>query len=162
MIGRHKMRIAIGADHAGFPMKQPLVNHLESMGHNVMDIGAHELDPKDDYPDFAEAVTNKLLIGDAERGIIVCGSGVGASVAANKVRGIRASVCHDKYSAQQGVEHDDINVLCIGGRVVDEKLAMDLVSAFVDASFTGEARHKRRLLKVLAMEAAMYSESDST
>ena len=153
------MRIAVGADHAGFHLKQPVVEHLESMGHVVMDVGPHEMDPADDYPDFAAAVADTVARKAAERGVIVCGSGVGASVAANKVRGIRASVCHDSYSARQGVEHDDMNVLCIGGRIVGDELARELVSAFVGAAFSGEERHVRRLNKVLALEAAMTGES---
>ena len=153
------MRIAIGADHAGFPLKQPVVEHVESMGHVVIDVGAHEMDPADDYPDFAAAVADTVAREAADRGVIVCGSGVGASVAANKVRGIRASVCHDSYSARQGVEDDDMNVLCIGGRIVGDELARELVTAFVGAVFSGEERHMRRLHKVLALEAAMTGES---
>ena len=148
------MRIAVGADHAGFPLKQPVVDHLESLGHVVVDVGAHEMDPADDYPDFAAAVANSVARGAADRGVIVCGSGVGASVAANKIRGVRASVCHDSYSAHQGVEHDDMNVLCIGGRIVGDELAREILSAFVGAVFSGEERHVRRLNKILALEAS--------
>ncbi len=155
------MRIAVGADHAGFPLKQPVVEHLESLGHVVVDVGAHEMDPADDYPDFAAAVAHAVAREAADRGVIVCGSGVGASVAANKVRSIRASVCHDSYSARQGVEHDNMNVLCIGGRIVGDELARELVSAFVGAVFSGEERHMRRLNKLLALEAAMTGEASS-
>ncbi len=148
------MRVAIGADHAGLPLKQPIVERLESLGHAVIDVGAHEMDPSDDYPDFAAAVAEKVVSAAADRGIVVCGSGVGASIAANKVRGIRASVCHDAYSARQGVEHDDMNVLCLGRLIVDEELAGELVSAFMDAAFINEERYRRRLHKVLALESA--------
>jgi ribose 5-phosphate isomerase B len=126
---------------------------LESLGHDVVDTGAHRLDATDDYPDFAKAVAERVARSEAERGIMVCGSGVGASVAANKVRGVRAAVCHDVYSAHQGVEHDDMNVLCLGARIVGEEVAKELVAAFVVAEFTGEERHRRRLDKVLAMES---------
>ena len=148
------MRIAVGADHAGFPLKQPVVEHLESLGHVVVDVGAHEMDPADDYPDFAAAVADNVARKAVDRGVIVCGSGVGASVAANKIRGVRASVCHDSYSAHQGVEHDDMNVLCIGGRIVGDELAREILSAFAGAVFSGEERHMRRLNKILALEAS--------
>ena len=147
------MRIAIGVDHGGYGLKHRIVELLEGLGHQVQDAGAHALEPSDDYPDFAKAVAERVATGQADRGIVVCGSGVGASVAANKVRGVRASVCHDTYSAHQGVEHDDMNVLCLGARIAGEELAKELVNAFVSASFSGEERHKRRLSKVLAMEA---------
>ena len=147
------MRIAIGADHAGYELKAPLAELLEGLGHEVTDVGAHSVDPSDDYPDFAKALAERVASSQAERGVIVCGSGVGASVAANKVRGVRASVCHDTYSAHQGVEHDDMNVLCLGARIVGEELARELVTAFVAATFSGDERHRRRLDKVLAMEA---------
>lgn len=146
------MRIAIGADHGGFGLKSQLVQFVEELGHEVVDVGAHTNDPSDDYPDFARAVALNVASDRAERGIMVCGSGVGASVAANKVRGVRASVCHDTYSAHQGVEHDDMNVLCLGDRIVGVELARELVRAFVSARFSGEERHKRRLDKVLKME----------
>ena len=149
------MRIAVGADHAGYPLKAPLIEHLKSLGHTVLDVGAHTLDPADDYPDFARAVAGPVVGKEADRGILVCGSGVGAVVALNKVRGIRASVCHDVYSAHQGVEHDDMNVLCLGGRIVGEEVARELVAAFVAAEFSGEERHLRRLAKVQAMELEM-------
>ena len=147
------MRIAIGTDHGGYSLKAKIVELLEGLGHEVVDLGAHSLDPSDDYPDFAKELAECVASRQAERGIMVCGSGVGASVAANKVRGVRASVCHDTYSAHQGVEHDDMNVLCLGARIVGLELAAELVSTFVSARFSGEERHQRRLSKVLAMEA---------
>ncbi len=146
------MRVAIGADHGGLTLKEALVAQLEDSGHQVQDLGAHTLDPADDYPDFAQAVAQAVAAGQAERGIVVCGSGVGASVAANKVAGARAAVCHDTYSAHQGVEHDDMNVLCLGARVVGEELARELVTTFLGARFSGEERHLRRLSKVKALE----------
>ena len=147
------MRIAVGADHNGYTLKQTIAGLLKSMGHEVSDVGAHAIDPLDDYPDFAGALARTVASGEAERGIMVCGSGVGASVAANKVRGVRAAVCHDTYSAHQGVEHDDMNVLCLGARIVGEEVAREAVQVFVSATFTGEERHRRRLDKVLAIEA---------
>ena len=147
------MRIAIGADHGGFPLKAVIAAQLESMGHEVLDLGAHKLDKGDDYPDFARYVGQAIQHKQADRGIILCGSGVGAAVAANKMRGVRACLCHDAYSAAQGVEHDDMNVLCLGARIVGDELAKLLVKSFVDAKFTGEERHRRRLEKVIAIEA---------
>ena len=144
--------IALAADHGGFPLKVELAPWLQSQGYEISDLGAHSLDPDDDYPDFAEATAWEVVSGRAERGIVICGSGVGASVAANKVPGIRACLCHDVYSAHQGVEHDDLNVLCLGARVVGVELAKDLVSAFLNARSTGEERHRRRLNKVAAIE----------
>ena len=146
------MHIAIGADHGGYELKAQITRVLEGLGHEVSDVGAHSLDPADDYPDFAKAVAEHVTSQQSARGIMVCGSGVGASVAANKVRGIRASVCHDTYSAHQGVEHDDMNVLCLGARIIGQELAAEVVSAFVSAEFSGEERHRRRLNKVLDME----------
>ena len=148
-----RLRIAIGADHAGYELKGPLIAPLEALGHDVVDAGAHSLDPTDDYPDFAHAVAALVAAGEAERGVVVCGSGVGASVAANKVKGVRAAVCHDTYSARQGVEHDDMNVLCLGARVVGDELAKEIVGAFAAAEVSGEERHRRRLAKVLAIES---------
>jgi ribose 5-phosphate isomerase B len=145
------MRVALGADHAGFPLKQELAAYVKGLGHEVLDLGTHNADPAD-YPDYAEAVGQAVLSGRAERGLLVCGSGVGASVAANKLPSIRAAVCHDTYSARQGVEHDSMNVLCLGARIVGEELAAELVTAFVAAQFTNEERHVRRLEKVLAIE----------
>ncbi len=146
------MRIAVGGDHNGFTLKNALVALLEEVGHQVLDVGPKSLDPADDYPDFADAVASAVASGQVERGILVCGSGVGASVAANKVPGIRAAVCHDIYSAHQGVEHDDMNVLCLGARIIGSEVARELVTAFTSARFSGEPRHKRRLEKVRAME----------
>jgi len=146
------MRIAVGGDHAGFELKTLLVPWLQSTGHEVEDLGAHTLDPEDDYPDFAAAVAQAVAEGKAERGIVICGSGVGACVVANKIPGIRASVCHDLYSARQGVEHDELNVLSLGARVVGLELAQQLTTEFLVARFTGEERHVRRLAKVNAIE----------
>ncbi|MBI4199145.1 MAG: ribose 5-phosphate isomerase B [Chloroflexi bacterium] len=146
------MRIAVAADHAGFSLKGQVVAWLGEWHHEAADLGAHALDPSDDYPDFAQAVAHAVVTGQAERGIVVCGSGVGACVAANKVLGARACMCHDTYSARQGVEHDDMNVLCLGARVIGPELAREVVLAFVNARFSGEERHRRRLAKVLALE----------
>jgi RpiB/LacA/LacB family sugar-phosphate isomerase len=145
------MRIAIASDHAGFKLKQDLVKYLGELGHTVVDLGTNSEDPVD-YPDYAAAIGHAVLEGAAERGILICGSGVGASVAANKLKGIRAAVCHDTYSAHQGVEHDDMNVLILGARVIGTALARELAAAFVHATFSGEARHVRRLNKVKALE----------
>ena len=142
----------MGADHGGFPLKISMVPWLESQGYQVLDLGAHSLDPADDYPDFAEAVAQAVVSGKADRGIVICGSGVGACVVANKIPGIRASVCHDLYSARQGVEHDELNVLSLGARVVGLDLARQLATEFLDARFTGEERHVRRLAKLNAIE----------
>ena len=147
------MRIAVGADHAGYALKVEVVEMLQAQGHDVVDVGPHEMDPLDDYPDFAKLLAERVAAQESERGIMVCGSGVGASVAANKVRGVRAAMCHDTYSAHQGVEHDDMNVLCLGARIVGGALASELVNAFVAARFSGEERHQRRLNKVLEMES---------
>jgi len=146
------MRIALGADHGGFDLKNQLAAHLDTAGHRVIDVGAHAYDAGDDYPDFARLVAEAVAKGEVDRGILVCGSGVGASIAANKIRGVRAALCHDTYSARQGVEHDDMNVLCLGARVIGVELARELVAAFVGARFSGEERHTRRLSKVLAIE----------
>jgi ribose 5-phosphate isomerase B len=145
------MKVVIGSDHAGFQLKNAMGDLLRSMGNDVLDVGAFNENPSD-YPDFAEAVDRAILDGKAERGVLVCGSGVGASVAANKLPGIRAGMCHDTYSAHQGVEHDNINVLVLGSRVVGIALAQDLVRAFMGAKFTNEERHVRRLAKVKALE----------
>ena len=146
------MKVAVGSDHAGFGLKQQAAEMLKGLGHEVVDVGTHNTDPVD-YPDFAEAVGRAVLDGRAEKGVLICGSGVGASVAANKMAGIRAAICHDTYSAHQGVEHDDMNVLVLGGRVVGPAIAGELVRAFVSAKYTNEERHARRLAKVLALEA---------
>jgi len=151
------MKIAIACDHGGFPMKATVVNVLMQLGHELVDLGAYTNDPLDDYPDFARYVGQAIQHKQADRAILICGSGVGACVAANKIKGVRASVCHDNYSAAQGVEHDDMNVLCLGGRIVGEEVAKLLVKAFVGAKFSGEERHRRRLEKVLAIEAAADS-----
>jgi len=143
--------MVIGSDHAGFALKVAIGDLLRSLGHEVLDVGAFNENPSD-YPDFAEAVGRAILDGKAERGVLICGSGVGASVAANKVMGIRAGMCHDTYSAHQGVEHDNINVLVLGSRVVGVKLAEDLVKAFLGAKFSQEERHVRRLGKIKALE----------
>jgi RpiB/LacA/LacB family sugar-phosphate isomerase len=146
------MKIVVGSDHAGFALKQELAEWLRQSRHDVLDVGAHSSDPSD-YPDFAEAVGRAVIERRAERGVLICGSGVGASVAACKLPGIRAAVCHDSYSAHQGVEHDDMNVLVLGSRVVGEALARDLVAAYLGARFSGEPRHVRRLAKIGAIEA---------
>jgi ribose 5-phosphate isomerase B len=148
------MKIAIACDHGGYPLKSPLADLMRELGHEVLDLGAHELNAKDDYPDFARYVGQAIQHGQADRGVLLCGSGVGASIAANKQHGVRAAICHDTYSASQGVEHDDMNVLCLGSRIIGEALAFELVKAFVNASFSGEARHVRRLEKVNGIEAA--------
>ena len=147
------MRIAVGGDHAGFDMKNLIAEHVMSLGHTVVDAGAYEYDALDDFPDFSEAVAVRVADGRAQRGLIVCGSGVGANVAANKVRGIRAGLCHDTYSARQGVEHDDMNVVCIGARIIGEELAKEVVTAFLSARFIEEEdKYVRRLNKVLDIE----------
>jgi ribose 5-phosphate isomerase B len=145
------MKVVIGSDHAGFQLKNAMGDVLRSMGNDVLDVGAFNENPSD-YPDFAEAVGRAVLDGKAERGVLICGSGVGASVAVNKLPGIRAGMCHDTYSAHQGVEHDNINVLVLGSRVVGVALAHDLVAAFMGARFSNEERHVRRLAKVKALE----------
>ena len=147
------MRVAIGADHGGYPLKEELKGYIESLGHEVVDVGARELDPADDFPDFTKAVAESVTSDEVRRGVMICGSGVGASVAANKVKGIRASVCHDTYSAHQGVEHDDMNVLCMGARIIGIELAREVASAFLSAEFAPEERFQRRLDKVLEMES---------
>ena len=147
------MRVAIGADHGGYALKDELKPFLESLGHEMIDVGAHNLDPADDFPDFTKPLAESVASGSADRGIMICGSGVGASVAANKVKGIRASVCHDTYSAHQGVEHDDMNVLCLGARIVGIELARELTGAFLSAEYVPEERFQRRLDKVLDMES---------
>ena len=147
------MQIAIGADHGGFSLKEELTQAIRAAGHDVRDLGACEYNADDDYPDFALGVARAVVAGEAERGIVICGSGVGASVAANKVRGARAALCHDSYSARQGVEHDDLNVLCLGARVIGVEAAREIVRAYLGAEFTQEERHQRRLSKILAAES---------
>ena len=146
------MKVAIGADHGGYSLKSDMVKVLESLGHEVMDLGAHAYDADDDFPDFAAPVAEAIQSGDVERGIILCGSGVGASIAANKFPGVRAGICHDTYSASQGVRHDDMNVLCLGARVVGVALAEDLVKSFMAATLDSHPRFQRRLCKVMAIE----------
>ncbi|MBI5567889.1 MAG: ribose 5-phosphate isomerase B [Chloroflexi bacterium] len=146
------MKIAVGTDHGGYSLKQVVIDEVTKLGHAVVDRGAVAYDAKDDYPDYARAVGLTVQRGEAERGIMICGSGVGASVAANKVRGVRAALCHDTYSAAQGVEHDAMNVLCLGARIVGDELARSLVRAFVSAQFSTDPRFQRRLDKVIAIE----------
>jgi ribose 5-phosphate isomerase B len=145
------MKIAFASDHAGFPLKQFLMGEIKKEGHEVSDLGAHDQTPSD-YPDFARAIGRAVVSGAAERGVLVCGSGVGACVAANKIKGIRAGLAHDTYSGHQGVEHDDMNVLCLGSRVIGQATALEVVQAFIRAQFTNEERHARRLKKVLEIE----------
>ncbi len=149
------MRVAVAADHAGAALKDELLRRLRDADPELelTDLGGDGSDPADDYPDFAQRLGQAIVAGEADRGILICGSGVGASVAANKIRGIRAAVCHDTYSAHQGVEHDDLNVLTLGARVVGPEPAYECAVAFVAATFSGEPRHRRRLDKVLAIEA---------
>jgi len=146
------MKIVIGSDHAGFQLKAAMGDLLRSLNQEVLDVGAFNENPSD-YPDFAEAVGRAILDRKAERGVLICGSGVGASIAANKLTGIRAAVCHDSYSAHQGVEHDDMNILVLGSRIIGVKLAEDLVKAYLAAKFTNEDRHVRRLAKIKALES---------
>lgn len=148
------MKIALACDHGGFPLKQAIADTITALGHELLDLGAHKHDAEDDYPDFARYVGQSIQHGHADRGVLLCGSGVGAAVAANKLKGVRAGLCHDTYSARQGVEHDDVNVLCLGARVVGEAVAVELVKAFVTAQFDdSEPRFVRRLEKVTAIEA---------
>jgi RpiB/LacA/LacB family sugar-phosphate isomerase len=146
------MKIVVGSDHAGFLLKQEVAESLRKEGHEVVDVGTSSTAPVD-YPDFAEAVGLAVREGRGERGVLICGSGVGAAVAANKLPGVRAAICHDTYSAHQGVEHDNMNVLVLGGRIVGPALAHELVRAFVAARYSGEERHARRLAKVIALES---------
>ena len=146
------MQIAIGADHAGLSLKEQLKPWLESAGHQIIDLGAHDMNPEDDYPDFAAAVARSVQAGQAQRGIICCGSGVGASITANKVAGVRAGLCHDTYSGHQGVEHDDMNVICLGARIIGLDLSKEIVTSFLGASFQPEPRFRRRLEKLNQVE----------
>ena len=145
-------RVAIAADHGGYPLKVELAPWLQAEGYEVVDLGAHALDPLDDYPDFADAAAQAIVSGQVERAIVFCGSGVGACIAANKVPGVRAAVCHDTYSAHQGVEHDDMNVICIGARVVGAEVARELVTAFLTAQLLDGEKYHRRLDKVASIE----------
>jgi ribose 5-phosphate isomerase B len=154
------MIIALGCDHAGFAMKQIVINHLESMGCRVIDHGCHSPDPVD-FPDIARLVCDSVRKGEADRGLMVCGTGVGASIAANKIPGIRAAVCHDVHSAHQSVEHDDVNVMCIGAQIVGPWLARDLITAYLNARFSTEEHFRRRVAKLADLEreaAAMLRE----
>jgi ribose 5-phosphate isomerase B len=146
------MRIAIGADHGGYPLNERVIEELRNAGHELIDFGTHDGSVADDYPDYAKKVAEAVQDQSADIGILICGSGIGASVAANKFRGVRAALCGDTYSGHQSREHDDCNVLCLGARVVGEELALEIVRAFVAARFTGEERHKRRLEKVKSFE----------
>lgn len=154
----HDVKIAIGADHAGFPLKAELVERVASLGHTVVDVGTHS-EESVDYPDFAAAVGRKVASGRAERGIIVCGSGAGAAIAANKIKGVRCALTHDTYTAHQAVEHDDANVIALGSRVIGSAVAAEIVDAFLRATFSGEDRHMRRLGKVRALEEQFGSHS---
>ena len=145
------LRVALGGDHAGFPLKQAVAAKFSPLLTELIDCGTHD-ESSCDYPDFAIAVSRSILAGKVDRGIVVCGSGVGVSVAANKIPGIRAAICHDTYSAHQGVEHDDMNVLCIGGRIIGSELAFEIIEAFLAATYSPQDRHARRLEKVLAIE----------
>ena len=153
------MRIAVGADHAGYPLKVEVVRFLEEQGHEVTDLGTHSTDPVD-FPVYAMQVGQAVQLGKADRGVLVCGSGVGACVAANKLRGIRAALCHDTYTAHQGVEHDDVNVLCLGGRVVGPALAYDIVRSWLTARYIGTGRHKRRVDQILEIERSETERKD--
>jgi ribose 5-phosphate isomerase B len=147
------MKIAVAADHAGYELKQVVVRDLKTAGYEIIDLGAHALDPLDDYPDYTRLACEAVRSGRVQRAIIVCGSGVGVSVAANKFPGIRAGTCHDTYSAHQGVEHDDMNVLCLGARIIGPELAREIVQTYLTARFSGDERHVRRLAKVCDIEA---------
>jgi ribose 5-phosphate isomerase B len=146
------MRVGIAADHGGFILKAELAESLRGAGYQVVDLGAHQLSPADDYPDFVIPLARAVAAGDVERGVALCGSGVGASIAANKVAGVRAGLIHDVFSARQGVEDDDMNVFCLGGKVIGSGLALELIETFLTARFSGAARHRRRLAKVRALE----------
>ncbi len=146
------MRVAIAVDHAGFLLKDEVIRAVQDAGHETIDLGAYTTEPSD-YPDFAQKLGHALIEGKAERGILVCGSGIGASIAANKIKGIYAGICHDVYSAHQGVEHDDMNVLCLGARIIGPALVPELINAFLSAKFSGEERHRRRVAKIRGLEA---------
>ena len=153
------MRIAIGTDHAGFPLRETVLRVIGETGNDALDLGAHEYEATDDYPDRAAPVADAVASGQADRGIVVCGSGIGASITANKYRGVRASVCHDAFSAAQGVEHDDMNVLCIGARVIGTAIAESVIKSFIDADLVEEPRFLRRLDKLIAIENANFDTS---
>jgi ribose 5-phosphate isomerase B len=147
------MRVAVAVDHGGFPLKETILEEIARAGHQPIDLGAYTLEPEDDYPDYAEKLGAAIQSGQADRGILVCGSGVGACIAANKIPGVYASVAHEVYSAAQGVQHDDMNVLCLGARVIGVEVAKTLVDAYLGAEFSTEARHHRRVAKTRAIEA---------
>ena len=151
------MIVALGSDHGGFPLKNSIIDAIESGGNTVLDLGTFDNTPVD-YPDYARSVAEALNNQRAQRGVVVCGSGVGACVAANKITGIRACVCHDNYSAHQGVEHDAMNILCLGACVIGPALAVELVRTFLGAKFIGEARHRRRLKKITVLEEFLRHE----
>ena len=153
------MKIAVGTDHAGFSLKGPTIAELESLGHEVLDLGTDSTEAVD-YPDYARAVGEAIMRGEADRGVVLCGSGVGGCVAANKVPGVRAATCHDTFSAHQGVEDDDANVLCLGARVIGEQLTIEILHAWVQARFSNAERHQRRLAKVKAIEAQYLRKAD--
>jgi ribose 5-phosphate isomerase B len=146
------VKVVIGADHAGFELKESMRQELIAQGHELYDVGASEYLKDDDYPDYAAAVAQAIVSGKGERGVLICGSGVGACVAANKIRGVRACLCHDIYSATQGVEHDDMNILCLGGQIIGKALARKLIDGFLTAQFIDEGRYRRRLDKVISLE----------
>lgn len=156
------MKIAVGADHGGYPLNERVIEELRQSGHEIIDFGTHDGSTPDDYPDYAKQVGEAVRTSAAEIGILICGSGVGAAVAASKMRGIRAALCGDTYSAHQSREHDDCNVLCLGARVTGVELALDILRSFVAAKFTGEERHRRRLAKIAAIEATEGHEQTRT
>ena len=155
------MRVVIGSDHAGVELKKEIMGYLHELQHEVVNVGTDTTEPVD-YPDYAEKVDRAVLLGQADRGILICGSGVGASVAANKLPGIRAGLCHDVYSAHQGVEHDNMNVLVLGARVIGPETARELTHAYLNAQFTGEARHRRRLAKVKDLETRYCKQENAS
>ncbi len=155
------MRVAFGCDHGGYPLRALIIEYLKANGHAVVDCGAYELDPGDDYPLYAEAVGDAIRRGDADRAVLVCGSGVGAAIAASKMRGIRAGLAHDTYSAHQGVEHDNMNILALGARVIGPATAIELIGAFLHAEFSGAPRHVRRLEEIQAIEAREVKRAES-
>jgi ribose 5-phosphate isomerase B len=156
-----KIRVALAADHGGFVLKTGLIPWLESRDYEILDLGSYIFDSEDDYPDYAENIADAIVSNKADRGILVCGSGVGAAVTANKIPGIRACICHDTYTAHQGVEHDNMNILCLGGRVIGIELAKELISAFLNARFDEQEKYKRRLRKIEALEARMFKQPRS-
>ncbi len=148
------MKVAIGADHAGYELKNEMAKFIRGLGYEVTDLGAHQFDASDDYPDLAAPVAREVQASKADKGIVICGSGVGASIVANKFKGVRAAMCHDTYSAAQGVEHDDMNVLCMGSRVIGIALAQEIIKAFLKAKLDTHPRFRRRLEKLLAIESS--------